>query len=63
MSEYFPTWWTRGFKNTKMTASQKRKLLELYAEADRIREKAKIDAEIEWKMAEWELDDKLDDVF
>jgi hypothetical protein len=30
-----------------MTASQKRKLLELYAEADRIREKAKIDAEIE----------------
>lgn len=63
MSEYFPTWWTRWFKNQKLTASQKRKLLELYAEADRIREKAKIDAEIEWEIVEKELDDKLDDVF
>lgn len=63
MSEYFPTWWTRWFKSQKLTASQKRKLLELYAEADRIREKAKIDAEIEWEIVEKELDDKLDDVF
>lgn len=63
MSEYFPTWWTRWFKSTKLTASQKRKLLELYAEADRIRAKAKIDSEIEWKIADSELDDKLDDVF
>ncbi|MDD5213489.1 MAG: hypothetical protein PHG82_03620 [Candidatus Gracilibacteria bacterium] len=63
MSEYFPTGGTRGFKSQKLTASQKRKLLELYAEADRIREKAKIDAEIEGEMVEKELDDKLDDVF
>lgn len=63
MSEYFPTGWSRWFKNQKLTASQKRKLLELYAEADRIREKAKIDAEIEWEIVDKELDEKLDDVF
>lgn len=63
MTEFFPTWQTRWFKNQKLTASQKRQLLELYAKADNIREKAKIEAELEWKKIDKELDEKLDDIF
>lgn len=63
MSEYFPAWSNRWFKNQRLTNSQKRKLLELYAKADEIREKAQIDAEIEWKKADEELNKKLDDIF
>lgn len=63
MTEFFPTWQTRSFKNQKLTASQKRQLLELYAKADNIREKAAIEAELEWQKIEWEIDEKLNDVF
>lgn len=63
MAEFFPTWQARWFKNQKMTASQKKQLLELYAKADNIREKAEIEAELEWKKIETEIDEKLNDVF
>ncbi|MDD4151129.1 MAG: hypothetical protein PHR68_00785 [Candidatus Gracilibacteria bacterium] len=63
MTEFFPTGQTRSFKNQKLTASQKRQLLELYAKADNIREKAAIEAELEGQKIEGEIDEKLNDVF